>query len=274
MYRSRSHGHPAIRRQKVLAAALAVLLAILACSMPTGQDNSARIATDVAIGIQQTQLAQTAAALQTQVSAPSATPQLIADAPTQPSAPTDAPSTDAPATEAPPTEAPPPADTPAPAPTDTPPVSNDTINLTEFKLYQWAGQKSGCIMDATQCWSMRMSGSGAWRGNKPTDGALTYRETVYIDPSWRRPYLVFRHSLVVDAFTAYVQIKMNDAWGPVKVFNKGISGSSLEAIDLSSFKGEEIGIQFYGSLTSFQANSTMRIEWTVQDIRIIPDYSN
>ncbi len=242
---------------------LALWLPAAACSFQMPQNEGAR-QTDIALGIQQTLLAQTAQAI-------SAAPIVVAATP-QPPTPGPAPTV------------PQPTDLPAPtlAPTNPPPAqptaaaeATSALKVTKFKLYQFAEAHSGCKMDTTLCWVQNMSGAGSWKTGKPVEGSLSSTEPIAIDASWPRPYLVYTHHLALSNFAAAVQLKISGDLLTARTYDKSSTGWLTEAIDLSPYKGKTVQVIFYSNLSSFvrSATSLMRIEWKIQDVEIIPNYS-
>jgi hypothetical protein len=260
--------HPAVRPHRSTRRAwfgftvllLALVLAAISCTfLPAGDD--ALRQTDIALGIQQTLVAQTATALQVQSSAPTFTA---------------APPTSVPVVEAAsPTPAAveptlPPTDTQAAATnTPVPVVSSEPVNIAEWRMFYWVPLGSGCKVAGTGCWKMeddykKHTGAG--------DLTLTSKVPIMIDASWPSPYLVFWHKHKF-ASTARIDISGNGVWSTMVNLTKKQSAENWVRgeIDLSMFKGKEILVSF-AAMGIWGSGGIPGSDWFINDVQVVPDY--
>lgn len=245
---------------------LALSLSAAACSFSMPQNEGAR-QTDISLGIQQTLLAQTALALSAESGKPTTAPIVVTATP-EPPTPGPVPVVDQPTALPAPTQ-------PSTSQPTAAPAAAPSLTVTKFKLYQFAEAHSGCKMDTTLCWVQNMSGAGSWKTGKPVEGSLSSSEPITIDASWPRPYLIYTHHLALSNFAAAVQLKVSSDLLTVRTYDRSSTGWLTEAIDLGPYKGKTVQVIFYSNLSSFvrSATSLMRIEWKIQDVEIVPNYS-
>lgn len=237
---------------------LPLFVAALACSFQTGGDQTLR-ETDIAIGIQQTLIAQTATALEAALSA------------TQPPEPTQAPPepTQPPPTEAvAPTQPPMPSDTPVQAATPTAPVA-DVIPITDWGMQFWAPINSGCVNNDAPCWKMD---DNYKKHLGASDLVLASKTPVLIDPSWPNPYLTFWHKYNFER-VARVDLKVDGRWITVKNLTDASSGGRWlkEAIRLKDYVGKEIIVSF-SAQGIWGSGGIKGSDWFVNEVNIIPNY--
>lgn len=250
-----------------LAVLLLAVFLPMACAMPTtGQDDSMR-QTDVSLGIQQTLLAQTAAALSSQGSKQGVTP---APATAVPAA-TDTPVPTATIAETATTA-------PTMAATDTATASFDVIDITKWKMISFTPLNSGCPISDAPCWKDNFSSGGdksRWdinnRGAKVDYTLyLISLEPVLIDQSWPAPYLVFNYKLIYEAELGNLGVEIG--YGTTTQLARSFHASSntwkTEAIPLEIYKGKEIIVRIGG-----HGSKRKEFEWLVQQVQIIPNYT-
>lgn len=243
---------------------VSLLFAVLACNFQVKQDEALQ-QTDVAIGIQQTQLAQTAAALVVEGSKPTqavvfvtATPEpsatsgsdLIVNNPT-----------------APPTDAPVPNNTPA-APTNAP-TSQEDIIITDWRLNYFLPVGSGCKVPNSGCWRM----NDDFKKHFGNELSLVSKVPVKIDPSWPSPYLVFWHKYKFEN-KARIDISGDSVWSTMQVLDKQKSSNIWKqgAINLDIFKGKEILVNF-AAFGIWGSGGIPGSDWYINDVRIVPNYT-
>ncbi|HSQ27576.1 MAG TPA: hypothetical protein VLM80_10680 [Anaerolineales bacterium] len=159
------------------------------------------------------------------------------------------------------------ATSPAEKPTNTPTTSSsDEIVITDWKLSRFAQITTGCYFANEIC----------WKGDDRYDYlaqqvnlVLTSRETILIDSAWQNPTLAFWHTYDLPR-PASVNIQTGGKWSAVANFSNGRTWHQV-FIKLSQFKGKEITIQFlvYGKSSRVDP----RVEWSIQDIKVIPNYT-
>jgi hypothetical protein len=244
-----------------LIALLALGLAALACSLQGGEDLSLR-QTDIAIGIQQTLIAQTATALQAGLVAQPAT-QPAGETPTSP-----------PQISEPPPPSPTEAATQPPLPTDTPLAATtvpvpEAVPIEDWGTRLWAALNSGCLVKDAQCWKMDddyKKHLGAY------DLVLISKQPVLIDPSWPNPYLVFWHKYDLKRL-ASVDLQIGGQWVTfLRLTNKSSGGRWIqEAIKLSDYKGKEIIVRF-SAQGIWGSGGIAGSDWFVNNVILVPDY--
>lgn len=249
-----------------LAILLALALAALACNFQSQQNDGLR-QTDIALGVQQTLLAQTASALSAEGSKPTTIAVVASSTPNLPTATAGA----APIADKP-------SDTPAPtlAPSDTPaaptsaPAAPEEIAITEWKLNFFNPINSGCKIPNTGCWAM----NDDFKKHSGNELSLVSKVPVLIDPSWPRPYLVFWHKYTFQK-TARVDISGNGTWSTMLILNQQKSSDIWKpgAIDLSLFKGKEILVNFAAEGKWLAHPSIPGSDWIINDVRIVPNYT-
>lgn len=255
-----NQNHPSLsfRAKRGLAILVFPLIfAALACSFQTGDDQTLR-ETDIAIGIQQTLIAQTATALESALLAT-----LPPAEPTQPE-PTQPPPT---AVEVP-TQPPLPTDTPTEASTPSAPVA-DVIPITEWGMQFWAPISSGCVNNDAPCWKMD---DNYKKHLGASDLVLASKTPVLIDPSWPNPYLTFWHKYNFER-VARVDLKVNGKWITVKNLTDASSGGRWlkEAISLKDYIGKEIIVSF-ASQGIWGSGGIKGSDWFVNEVNLVPNY--
>ncbi len=253
-------------RAGLLAILLPLALAALACNFQTQQNDGLR-QTDIALGVQQTLLAQTASALSVEGSKPTTIAVVASATPAQPTATSGA----APIADKP-TDTP----IPTPAPSDTPAqptsasASQEEILITEWKLNFFNPINSGCKVPNTGCWAM----NDDFKKHSGNELSLVSKVPVLIDPGWPRPYLVFWHKYTFQK-TARVDISGNGTWSTMLILNQQKSSDVWKpgAIDLSMFKGKEILINFAAEGKWLAHPSIPGSDWIINDVRIVPNYN-
>ena len=222
----------------IIVVLIALALAALACNFGSAEDPSLR-ETDIAIGIQQTLIAQTASALQAGLSAATPTSPAPEATATQPQA------TLPPSPE--PTEAATqlviPTNTLEPSSTPTSPAPQ-SLQITDWKYIAFIPISSGCEFDDAPCWLLKMSGSGMWKNTGPTEGTMTTESPIFIDPAWGHPALVFWHNFQTNGFGYRVNLQIDRQWSEVRRSSSETRGWVQEVIDLKDYKGSDININF------------------------------
>jgi len=249
----------------ISAILLSLLLAALACNFQAPQDDSMR-QTDVALGIQQTQLAQTASALVVESNKPTQAVVYVTATPAAP-APGMTP------VAATPTEAPPPAATPLPAATTAAPTgastSQEQVAITDWRLNFFAPIGSGCKVADAGCWRMLDD----FKKHYGAELSLVSKTPVLVDASWPRPYLVFWHKYKFEN-KARIDVHANGTWSTVLVLDGQKSSNTWKqgALNLDMFKGKEIIINFaaYGIWGSGGIKGS---DWIINDVQVIPNYT-
>jgi hypothetical protein len=245
------------RHYRLLRASLSILLplflSILACSLPgVGGGGASLQETDIALGIQQTFVAQTSTALQAATPVVPTLPP-AAETPIQgqaPNAPTNPPPTDTPAL--PPTETVAATSQPSPAPAK--------ISLTKWKKLYFLEISSGCKFPDMPCWK---SNDGPDVGFDSI--ILTSAESTAIDPNWNNPYLVFWHKYYFDK-AAEIDVSSGSSWEVLQVYGQGNRDWIMQSFNLSRYKGKSVSFRFV--LEPYHKIST----WLIQDIQIVPDF--
>jgi len=251
----------------IVAILLPLLLAALACNFQAQEDPGLR-QTDIALGIQQTQLAQTAAALVVESNKPT---QAVVYVTATPAAPT--PGSEPVADK--PTDTPLPAATAAPtnvsataAPTSAP-SNSEPVVLKDFRLNYFAPIGSGCKVAEVGCWRMLDD----FKKHYGAELSLVSKTPVLVDSSWPQPYLVFWHKYKFEN-KARIDIQADGTWSTVLVLDRQKSSNNWKqgAIKLEMFKGKEIIVNFaaYGIWGSGGIPGS---DWTINDVRIVPNYT-
>jgi len=241
-------------------------LAALACNFGSGEDPSLR-ETDIAIGIQQTLLAQTSSAMQAGLTAATSTlPAVQATAsppqPTIPPSPTTIEVATQPIISTSPAE-------PSSTPTSLAPQS---IQLTDWEYIAFRPINSGCKLDDAPCWLLRMSGSGMWKSTAPTEGTMTTQSPIFIDPAWGNPALVFWHNFQTKGFGYRVNLQIDRQWSEVRRGDAPTTGWVQEVINLKDYKGENLSFNFTSTVVVRFLTPNISVNWYIQDVQIVPDY--
>jgi len=258
-----SLSYRALRATLILLVPL--VLAALACNFQNGDDPALK-ETDIAIGIQQTLIAQTATALEAGVVAPpaAAAVQTLESQPEATTPPLPSP-TEAATQPVIPTNMPEPSFTPTTQPVE-------SIQLEDWKLYSFIPINSGCKFDEEPCWLLKLSGSGLWKNNDPVEGTMTTRETTFIDPTWENPALVFWHNFGSNAFDRRVNLQIDGKWSGVQQTRQNTAGWAREVIDLKDYKGKNINVSFLSSIVVSWLTPNINVLWYIQDVQIVPNY--
>lgn len=256
----------------LFAILLPLIFAAFACNFQAASGtNDGLIQTNVALGVQQTLLAQTAAAIAAPTTevAPTAS---VAVVPQPVDTATSEPTLTALPTEAPPTEAP-----AQPTASETSaPVALEVIDLTNWKTESIVPLSSGCFVPDQPCWKADPAGSTnncrGCLGSSPVDYSvhLTSREKILIDDAWPRPYLTFYYQIVFEPTRANLGVEVIDRGTVASVFAFDSSSPTWKQafVDLSEFKGEEVLIRLGGNGTQ-----TREFSLFLQQIQIVPDFS-
>jgi hypothetical protein len=129
---------------------------------------------------------------------------------------------------------------------------------------------SGCPDGSLPCWGLMMSGMGYYSGAS-TDASLVSEDTVLVDPSWNKPTLLFSHLLNSNAFSARLNIGNKGSWRTLKEYATTGGAWRDEVVDLTLFKGKSIQIGYFSSLAKVGTN--MKINWLIQNVKIVPEYT-
>ena len=242
-----------------------LVLASLACNFGSKEDPALR-ETDIAIGIQQTLIAQTATALQAVLAAPSSTTPAEETSEGQPEA-TQLPS---------PTVVEIATATQPLLPTDTPtaevtPTSSlpESIPIVDWGMQFWVPLSSGCRTKGAPCWKMDDDYKKHFGGS---DLILVTKNPVLIDPSWPNPRLVFWHKYDLESL-ATVELKIDSKWSILKDLSKKTSSNQwvMDTIDLKDYRGKNIIVRF-NSKGIWGSGGIPGSDWFVTEVSIIPDY--
>jgi hypothetical protein len=167
-----------------------------------------------------------------------------------------------------PTELPP---TPVP-PTATPDLATAPVLLKDWILTEFQAQTSGCFLADTPCWSGSQSRQAG--DDTPFLLKLTSPDFIVLREEWKNPALVFWHRYITrtDSF-AVVSILI----GGSEIFLKQYTGSNgagcYDAISLSAYLGRPIKGYFYAKARTVSLTKPYSVDWTIQDVRILPDFS-
>jgi hypothetical protein len=250
-------------QQRRIALLVVLLFLIPACALP-GAASVDTQATSIALGVQASEIAAQATALEIQKQALTVTP-------TQPPPPTvdtqaTAQAEQATAQAVEQTRNAPvlPSDTPLPQATATSPVAEQEVSLTAWQTVYWAILNSGCQIKAAPCWKL-------FDDYKTTQGQaiafLTSKEEVLIGENWNRPHLVYLNKREL-RYEAKVTLIVDGKPVDVRIIPKGsVQIWTEEAIDLSNYKGKNVKVQFSCPVGMPRINS-----WFIQNVRIVPDY--
>jgi hypothetical protein len=252
------------RMAGIWAILVPLLLAALACNFQVKQDDGLR-QTDIAVGIQQTQLAQTASALVAEGSKSTQAVLYVTATVGPPATPGSQPVAENPTAALPPATAAP-SDTPT-ASTNTP-TSQEDIVLTDWRLNFFLPVNSGCKVPDSGCWRM----NDDFKKHSGSQLSLVSKVPVKIDPSWPSPYLVFWHKYKFEN-KAHIDISGDSVWSTIKVLDKQKSSNwKKDAISLEMFKGKEVLVNFaaYGIWGSGGIPGS---DWYINDVRIVPNYT-
>ena len=164
-----------------------------------------------------------------------------------------------------PTEAPQTAASPAPLPTNTSTgAALEEIALIDWKMSRFVKLNSGCHLTNQLC----------WKGNDDVlsdyiDLVLSTRESVKIDDSWPNPALLFWQKYDLPR-PARVDINADGKWSNMANFSNTKNWHQY-VIDLTSFKGKNIIVQFMAN--GRHAWYQTKVEWFIQDVKIVPNYT-
>ena len=230
--------------------------AMLACELPFGSDQSLQETVN-AMSVQSTMIAEsTNAALQFQgtLMAGQATQFAQQAAATQDLL-------TSPGTEAPVAPA------VTPSPSEVPPVI-----IIDWSTAGWTLSKSDeCHKPGDMCWI---------GPNYKEKCSLTSKTSVFIDPAWPRPHLVYwnRYYSEQTGNFGYIEFDVEGQAGWDR--RKKIGGTDDQwhqgYVDLKDFSGKNISVRFFfepdtrtGDLTYIYIRRT----WYLQDVQVVPDYS-
>ena len=173
-----------------------------------------------------------------------------------------------------PTSTPVPTETPVPpSPTPTE-VHFEPVILTDWKLGYFYKVTTGCYFEGQDCWIANDSND---RELYEADMTLTTRDTIYIDPSWPNPYMLFWHTYRTDHYIDVFCIvdSLKDLVFHIAFQGWGGEGNARQrwsqvAARLEKYKDQSVTIRFIaaGRLTLRDTKT----EWRIQDIKIVPDY--
>jgi hypothetical protein len=129
---------------------------------------------------------------------------------------------------------------------------------------------SGCEVEDTPCWKTDDDYDKHGGGTM----AMVSEESIFIDPDWPSPYLVFWHKYDFQR-EASISVLVSDQWEYLKLYDKTKSLWTQEVLDLRKYKGESIIIQFSLQGRDYVRwwQSSPKSEWFVQEVQLIPDYS-
>jgi serine/threonine protein kinase len=170
-----------------------------------------------------------------------------------------------------PTNTPEPTATPLPTPIA---LTDSELDSNAF-VYQ---QSSACRSDGIPCWD------SVWG-----ERVLTTLESLYVDPNWPNPQLVFWHHYNLEVHGTAITIRKADSrrWESLNSYD-GTSGWHQQHLSLEEYKGEHVIIKFYSPIgVVYESNryiyrSGRLVEiitkvvtkednqWTIQDIQIVP----
>lgn len=240
-----------------------LLLAALACNFQSGGDQTLR-ETDIAIGIQQTLIAQTATALEAALVAPPSTlpaaetPQSQPEA-TQPPSPTPVEVAKQPSL---------PTDTPTAIVTPTSPAPA-SIPIVDWGLSFWAQLNSGCKVKDTLCWKM----DDNYKKHLGSSNLVLISKTpILIEESWPNPYLTFWHKYDLER-AGNIDLQVGSTWLTIRAMAGKSSGGTWvqETIDLRDYIGKTLIIRF-SAQGIWGSGGIKGSDWFVNDVNLVPDY--
>jgi hypothetical protein len=212
----------------------------------------AQQATQIAIVQLSTSIAQTVSAMNQQVSQPTSPPPYI-EVPTET------------ATVIPPTE---------PAVTE---VANENISLPilDWENIGWIrSESSKCYEPKKACWSSI---------NYKVISTLTSKDSIYVDPNWQNPKLVFWNKYSSDSNITFgyieIQSSNNAGWSRIKSLKGTKDHWYKEEIDLNEYRSQNVIIRFYSEPATTMKNlwtwGSTNIKyhpfsWWIYDINIVP----
>jgi len=244
-----------------------LIFAALACNFQGGGDQTLR-ETDIAIGIQQTLIAQTATALESALVAPPSTLPVMETPQGQPEA-TQPPPSPTPMEVA--TQPSLPTDTPAAidTPTSPAPPAPETIPILDWGMSYWAQLNSGCKVKGTLCWKMD---DNYQKHLGSSNLVLISKTPVLIDESWPNPHLVFWHKYDLER-AGGVDLQVGTTWITIKAMAGKSSGGNWvqEVIDLKDYKGKPLIVRF-SAQGIWGSGGIKGSDWFVNDVNIIPNY--
>ena len=165
-------------------------------------------------------------------------------------------------------------------PTNTPTpqqqVQLTPLILTDWRLYFFNKVLAGCYLEGQDCWAANDSPlhNSRYGGFNLT---MTTRESIYIDPSWPNPYLVFWHTYRSDKSLDVVCVV--DSRKDILWHYGGSVGNwkwDQVAVSLSKYIGQNVTIMFdaAGRNSGFKRTwpRPPKTQWRIQDVKIVPDY--
>jgi len=140
--------------------------------------------------------------------------------------------------------------------------------LTDWKLFFFNRSSAGCYLEGQDCWVAddKWTNDRNWGDDNMT---MTTRESIFIDPNWPNPYLVFWHIYDTDHYLDVIGI-VNSQWVIIWHFTGSVGKWSLVTADLGKYKGQSITIKFDAVGRNWYTKK--KTEWSVQDIKIVPNY--
>jgi hypothetical protein len=160
-----------------------------------------------------------------------------------------------------------------PAPTETSasttpsapsPASQEAIEIDDWKALYWVQLYSGCTSSETKCWKLNDDFKTTMGQNV---AYLTSKQEVLIETGWAKPALVYMNKRDLK-FEAKITLIVDGKPIDVQVIPIGkIYDWEEEAIDLSSYQGKSVMVQFSCPVGMKFVNS-----WFIHNVRIVPDY--
>jgi hypothetical protein len=147
----------------------------------------------------------------------------------------------------------------------------DSVSLVNWDQNYFVPISTGCPVEDSPCWKADDDSDKHFGGTL----SLVCEDTVFIDPEWPNPYLVFWHKYDL-ARPANVSILFNSQWEYLKIYGKGQSNWSQDAFDLSKYKGDTILIQFSTDGRApyvWPHPAPPKNDWYIQYVQIVPDYA-
>ena len=142
------------------------------------------------------------------------------------------------------------------------------ITITDWSMQYFVPLTSGCKVKGASCWKSDDDYSKHFGGQM----FLTSRNGVFLDPAWPRPYLVFWHKHDLKR-AASLEIRVNDDWMIVRDFTRSYGDWGQVYIDLSDYKGKEIGVRFSSDGAYGDWGSYPRSMWFIQEVKVVPDFT-
>jgi hypothetical protein len=146
----------------------------------------------------------------------------------------------------------------------------EPILLLNWDQNYFVPLSTGCQVADSPCWKADDD------PDKHFGGTLTLvsEDTVFIDPEWPNPYLVFWHKYDFSR-SSNVAVMFKGQWEYLKVYGKGQSGWTHEALELDKYIGDTVLIQFATAGRKpyvWPHPAEPKNEWYIQEVQIVPDY--